>query len=154
MPQGCSSDLRKPTSPEIALSRADMEALTWLLACWGRSGGRSSRTVAAYILNHPGLASCGCGTSGTLSFPQQFISHRMLQGWIKLLKTLERVLLTWGPGSCNPRCCRNCKLTRMASCQQGKGTGHTVTRRCVLPFGISPLEPGKQRAVGQGRRSL
>lgn len=154
MPHGCSSDLRKPTSPVIALSRADTEALTWLLACWGRSGGRSSRTVAAYILNHPGLASCGCGTSGTLSFPQQFISHRMLQGWIKLLKTLERVLLTWGPGSCNPRCCRNCKLTRMASCQQGKGTGHTVTRRCVLPFGISPLEPGKQRAVGQGRRSL
>lgn len=78
------SSLCKPTSPGIALSRADTAALTWLLARRAQSRVRSSRTIAAYISDHQdwhcvAVSPLGRGHSHCSS------SHLALQGWVKLL---------------------------------------------------------------------
>lgn len=93
--------LRKPTSLVIALNRYGSTNLALGLTRSG--GGKSSRTVA--VLEPPGLASCGCGTSGTLPFSEQFISHHVLQGWIKLLKTWSMFSPPEALDPANARCC-------------------------------------------------
>lgn len=71
----------------------------------------------------PGLAPCGCGISGVLRFSRQFISHRKLQGWIKLLKTWSVFSPPEALDPATPTAVCNCRGTRIASRQQGMGVG-------------------------------
>lgn len=120
-----------------------MEALTWLVARRGRGeGGAAEPLLQRY--NCPGLASRGCGTSGTFPFSWQIISRHTLQAWIKLLKTWSVSSPPEALDPATPIAACNCKLPRVASRQQGMGVGRTITRRRASPLDVTT----RARAAG------